>query len=240
MGTSKTMQVETIQGKDLVYLTLYPLDYDPSLSYPLIIMLHGFGANMYDLASLSSVIGATGYIYACPNAPIPVQLEPQMVGFAWTEPGTNDPQQSENAETRLDGMFREVMEKHNVGPRQTVLLGFSQGGSMTYRCGLGRPNLFAGLVALSCSIRDQDGMRERLPAERTQPIFIAHGTYDNIERAESSRDFLLIEGYDPAYHEYDMGHEISREVIDDLVPWIHGVLPPLSPDDGPPSDLTLS
>ncbi len=227
MSTSKTMQVETVQGKDLVYLILYPLDYDPSLSYPLIVMLHGFGANMYDLASLSSVIGTSGYIYVCPNAPIPVQLEPQMVGFAWTEPGSNDPQMTENAENRLNGMLQEVMEKHGVGQGQSVLLGFSQGGSMTYRCGLGQPDLFAGLVALSCSIRDQDGMRERLPAERTQSIFIAHGTYDNIERAESSRDFLLVEGYEPAYHEYGMGHEISREVLEDLVPWIHGVLPPL-------------
>jgi phospholipase/carboxylesterase len=221
------MQVETVQGKDLVYLTLYPLDYDPSLSYPLIVMLHGFGANMYDLANLAGVIDTTGYLYVCPNAPIPVDLEPRMVGFAWTEPGTNDPQQLVNAESRLNGMFREVMDKHNVAPGRSVLLGFSQGGSMTYRCGLGRPDLFAGLVALSCSIRDQEGMKERLPEERRQPIFIAHGLQDNIERAQSSRDFLVAEGYAPTYNEYDMAHEISREVIDDLVPWVHGVLPPL-------------
>ena len=73
-------------------------------------------------------------------------------------------------------------------------------------------------------------MRERLPEERAQPIFIAHGLRDNIERAQSSRDFLAAEGYAPTYNEYDMAHEISREVIDDLVPWIHGVLPPLRPD----------
>ena len=72
------MQVETVQGNDLVYLTLYPQGYDPSLSYPVIFMLHGFGANMYDLANLAGVIDTTGYVYVCPNAPIPVQLEPQM------------------------------------------------------------------------------------------------------------------------------------------------------------------
>ena len=230
MDISQTMQVETVQGNDLVYLTLYPQGYDPSVSYPMIFMLHGFGANMYDLANLAGVIDTTGYVYVCPNAPIPVQLEPQMVGFAWTEPGSNDPQQLVDSESKLNGMFSEVMEKHNVSPGRSVLLGFSQGGSMTYRCGLGRPDLFAGLVALSCSIRDQEGMRERLPEERAQPIFIAHGLRDNIERAQSSRDFLVAEGYAPTYNEYDMAHEISREVIDDLVPWIHGVLPPLRPD----------
>ena len=89
---------------------------------------------------------------------------------------------------------------------------------------------FAGLVALSCSIQYPDEMRRRLPAERNQPIFIAHGLQDNIERARSSRDFLEAEGYTPDYTEYNMGHEISIEVMNDLGPWIRRVLPPLRRD----------
>lgn len=222
-----TMQVETVQGQDLTYLTVYPQEYDPNLAYPLIILLHGFGANMYDLADLARTIDTRGYVYACPNAPIPIQLEPRMVGFAWTEPGSNDPDQLLNAERKLNGFFQEVMETLGVSQGNSLLLGFSQGGSMTYRCGLGRPDLFTGLVALSCSIRNPDEMRPKLPTERNQPIFIAHGLRDNIERAQSSREFLEAEGYTPTYNEYDMAHEISQEVIRDLVPWIHRVLPPL-------------
>ena len=52
------------------YLTLLPDDYDPQTSYHLIIMLHGFGANMQDLAGLAPVINSQDYVYACPNAPI--------------------------------------------------------------------------------------------------------------------------------------------------------------------------
>ena len=83
------------------------------------------------------------------------------------------------------------------------------------------------MVALSCSIRDTEEMRQKLPQERNQPIFIAHGLLDNIERAQSSREFLEAEGYTPTYTEYNMGHEISEEVMNDLVPWIQRVLPPL-------------
>jgi len=224
------MQVETIQGRDLTYLSVYPQEYDPTLDYPLIILLHGFGANMYDLAELTRLIDTNGYIYACPNAPIPIQLEPGMVGFAWTEPRSDDPQQVINAEDKLNGFFEEVMEKHSITPGRSLLLGFSQGGTMTYRCGLGRPDLFAGLVALSCSIRNPDEIRERLPGNRTQSIFIAHGLRDTVQRAQDSRAFLETEGYAPTYNEYDMAHEISQEVISDLVPWIHNVLPPLRRD----------
>ena len=228
---AQTMQAETQRGRDLTYLTVYPQEYDPNLDYPLVILLHGFGASMYDLADLARLIDTKGYIYVCPNAPIPIQLEPGMVGFAWTAPGSNDPGQALNAEKKLDGFFPEVMEKHRVAPGRALLLGFSQGGGLTYRCGLGRPDLFAGLVALSCSIRDPEEMRQKLPAERNQPIFIAHGLQDNIERARSSREFLEAEGYTPKYTEYNMGHEINQEVMRDLVPWIQRVLPPLQRDE---------
>jgi predicted esterase len=38
--------------------------------------------------------------------------------------------------------------------------------------------------------------------------------------------FLEAQGYQPLYREYPMGHEISLEVLNDLTPWIHQVLPP--------------
>ena len=33
------------------------------------------------------------------------------------------------------------------------------------------------------------------------------------------------QGYQPLYREYPMGHEITQEVLNDLTPWIHDVLP---------------
>ena len=101
---------------------------------------------------------------------------------------------------------------------------------MTYRCGLRQPQLFAGLAVLSGTLPDPDQLKDRLPADRSQPIFVAHGTADTvlpIERGRSAREFLEAEGYRPQYREYDMGHEISPEVLADLVPWAAGVLPPL-------------
>ena len=54
------MQGETHQGKGLKYITVLPDDYNPEISYPLLIMLHGFGANMQDLAGLAPVINSRG------------------------------------------------------------------------------------------------------------------------------------------------------------------------------------
>jgi phospholipase/carboxylesterase len=217
------------RGKSLTYLSVLPDDYDPGASYPLIIMVHGFGASMQDLAGLAPAIDRRGYVYACPNAPIEMAVGPGMAGYAWMPPGAQrTPQHVQQAETQLEGFFTEVLEQYGVEADSAVLLGFSQGGAMTYRTGLGGRRRFAGLAALSAAPPGIDELDARLPEQRTQPIFIGHGTDDpliSIERAREARDWLTGAGYCPLYHEYAMAHEISQQELDDLVPWIRQTIP---------------
>ena len=224
------MRTEINEGTGLQYVTVVPDQYTPDSSYPLVIMLHGFGANMQDLAGLAPAINATGYVYACPNAPISFQLGVGQTGFGWITPrGGGTAEETANSEKLLSDFFDTVFQQFNVSPGQALLLGFSQGGGMTYRCGLGRAEYFAGLVALSATLPDQDELATRLPQERNQPIFIGHGRLDQMvsdETAQSAKSFLESNGYSPDFHIYDMAHEISSEELADLVPWITKVLPP--------------
>ena len=225
------MKTITHQGKSLNYLTVHPDNYRQEESYPLVILLHGYGANKQDLASLSPAIDAEGYVYAYPNAPFAVQIGPGMMGYAWGMiGGEGNPEDAKRVEDMLLTFFDEVMQQYRVSPGRVVLGGFSQGAGMTYRCGLSRPEVFPGLIALSGALRDVDELRGRLPTERAQSIFVAHGVDDTlapVERARDTRAFLEAEGYAPWYKEYPMGHEITPDVLADLVPWVHSVLPPL-------------
>ena len=65
-------------GGGLEYVGVYPVDYEQQRAYPLIVLLHGFGANMHDLAGLASYIDSRNYVYLCPNAPLTVQLGPGL------------------------------------------------------------------------------------------------------------------------------------------------------------------
>lgn len=225
------MLAQPQSGKSLVYVTVNPEGYDANESYPMVILLHGYGAHMYDLASLAPAFDPRGYLYVCPNAPIPVLIGQGIVGYSWRPPrddGSPPEAQHEQAlrgERMLADFFGEVIERYRVPPGKVALVGFSQGGAMAYNMGLARPDLFAGVACLSTGINDPDTLRGRLPPRRTQPVFIAHGLQDNPDRARRSRDFLVAAGYTPEYHEYNMGHEISEEVISDLSPWLHKVLP---------------
>ena len=233
------MQGQQHQGKGLKYLTVLPDDYDPRTSYPLIIMLHGFGANMQDLAGLAPAINSRDYVYACPNAPIAFDLGGGHQGYGWTSPqDQSTPEEMQTAEQLLAEVFEEVFRQFQVAPGRAVLLGFSQGGGMTYRCGLIRPETLAGLVALSASLPDPEILQDRLPEARTQPIFVAHGTSDPLigsERAHAAREFLEGAGYQLEFHEYAMGHEINQDVLRDLTPWIAKVLPPAHVTVEPPA-----
>ena len=70
-------------------------------------------------------------------------------------------------------------------------------------------------------------MFSRLPEERNQPIFIAHGVYDpliSVDAGRESRESLVEAGYDPVYREYPMAHQICEQEIGDLSDWARGVL----------------
>lgn len=225
------MEVQETQGKSLLYLTVLPNGYTPLRRYPLIVLLHGFGANMYDLAPLAPDISKTGYLYACPNAPIAVPSGAGRVGFGWTPPkGFQDPEAIRQAEELLDVFLAEVQEAYRVEPGKVLLVGFSQGGGLAYRYGLIRPQTFSGVVVLSSGLLGLTALAPQLPPERTLPLFIAHGVKDPglpVESARRAHQQLEEWGYQPAYHEYNVGHEIAPELLEDLVPWVHRVLPPI-------------
>ena len=223
------MNAEVIEGGALEYVLVTPDGFAADGAWPLVVLMHGFGANMYDLPSLASAIDPTGYVYAFPNAPYRLA---GMGGFSWSanRPGVVEPAGPEQSvEERLDAFTSEVAERTGATTGNMVLGGFSQGAGLSLRHGLLRPETFKGLIVLSGFFRDAEEVRPLLPADRSQPIFLVHGRQDPVvalEQAHENKRFLEEVGYAPEYHEYDMQHSISQDVIRDLAPWLHRVLPP--------------
>jgi phospholipase/carboxylesterase len=226
------VQGRQFEGTALQYILVTPEDFTADAGYPLVVMLHGFGANMQDLTSLAPYIDDTGYVYAFPNAPFTVNLGPGYTGYSWMQgrPGMPPPDANPpDVDEMLAVFLSEVMAAAGATPGKVVLGGFSQGGGLTLRFGLPRPEMFAGLAVLSGFFRDQEAVEKRLPAERKQRIFVAHGTQDSmvsIDGGRATRAFLEGAGYDFEYHEYAMAHEIAPQELEDLKRWLHETLPP--------------
>lgn len=220
------MESQVVEGKSLPYVLVKPPGFQPGAGWPLVVLAHGRGASMYDLAGLAPVLDDTGYVYAFPQGPYSFY----GMGWAWVagQPGVEPlPEGAPSVTELLDGFMAEVLEQTGTQPGNVVLGGFSQGGGVTLRYGLPRPDVFKGLAVLSGAFRDPETVE--LPQQRTQPIFVVHGTNDtvlSIDMGRSTKAYLEAAGYPLVYKEYPMAHEITPGVIRDLVPWLHETLPP--------------
>ena len=228
------------QGAALDYVSITPTGYEETRAYPVIILVHGFGASMYDLAGLAPGINQTDYVYLCPNGIVPLDVGGGQVGFGWTTPGGfGDEAEGQRAEDAIDAFVSEVSEPFKLAPGKVLIIGFSQGGGLAYQYGLPRSDTFAGVAALSASLAEPDKMLPRLPDLKTQPVFIGHGNQDPvvpIERGQDASALLTSWGYgDLIYNEYNgAGHEITPQELRDLADWVARVLPTSEqPSEGP-------
>jgi phospholipase/carboxylesterase len=99
---------------------------------------------------------------------------------------------------------------------------------MALHTGLRHAERLAGVMALSCSLPLADTLAEEAaPANRAVPIFMAHGTYDDVipaARARQAHDVLVKLGYPVEWHDYPMPHSVCAEEIADISAWLTTVL----------------
>jgi len=197
-----------------------------------IIWMHGLGADGHDFEPIVPEIPLPMPVrYLFPHAPRQaVTINQGMVMRAWYDvTGQRDEDDAGlRRSQRLVESLIAAERARGIPTRRIVLAGFSQGGAMTLQTGLRHPERLAGLMALSCYVPIASTVRaEAHDANRDVPIFMAHGTYDQVipvERAEIGRDFLAKLGYGVEWHAYPMPHSVCAEEIADITAWLESVL----------------
>ncbi len=225
------MNSQNEQGP-LNYVAVTPDGYREGEPYPLVIGLHGFGADKGDLAGVARLLEPARLLHVFPDGPRQAFDGADPTMRAWHERGGNEsPEAVREALEVLDAFVRHVVERYRPPAGKAVLWGFSQDGAVSLRYGLPRPELFAGVASLSGSLRRPEELAAGLPAARTQAVFVAHGRADTVVPAEWSRQvvaFLERHGYRPTSHVYPtMGHHISPALLTDFRAWLRRVLPPV-------------
>lgn len=206
---------------------------------PTVIAIHGHGAHSQDLLGLAPYLANGRLLMICPEAEF--MLQPGMPSYTWFQPTGPDmkrtPEEFERVTTRVSSFISEALTQYRGDPDRTVVLGFSQGGSLAYRLGLGDPARFAGVAALSTWLPEEAEQAAAAgDALAALPVIVQHGTSDpaiNIERGQDSRDRLEALGVQLEYQEYEMQHQIGAESLSGLSVWCERVLglPPLAPPD---------
>jgi phospholipase/carboxylesterase len=196
----------------LKYLLEVPSNAPETDAMPMVILIHGRGADAKDLADLAPLLDTPdGARFVFPNAPKPFEAYPGMT-FGWTWFEGWPPSQASVAESRatLLKFLDEITTRYPT--TSLIVAGFSQGGMMALEAGLRRD--VNGIVVMSGGLYEED--LPDLRSAKKVPILIAHGGVDEvvpINYARRARRVLEDARFDVAFHEYPMGHQVVMEEI---------------------------
>lgn len=187
---------------------------------PALILLHGIGADEFDLLDLAGELDPRFLVV---SARAPHEWGP---GFAWfsieiADDGLRmDLDQAEASIAALSDFVEACVRAHGCDPARVYLAGFSQGAMMAAAVALARPGLAAGVVMMS-------GSAEALGVLQTPGVYpdflVVHGTYDPVlpvSAGRAARDALTALGARVSYREYPMAHQISQASLTDVAVWL--------------------
>jgi phospholipase/carboxylesterase len=192
---------------------------------PLLLLLHGYGANEDDLFSLAPYLDGRFMIVSARG---PVVLQP--MSYAWFNLGFTpqgiivNPEEVESSRRTIHKFLGEIVEAYDCDPKAVYLMGFSQGAMMSLSVALSYPGSASGVVAMSGRVLphtiDQIADKDTLTG---LPIFVAHGSRDMLIPIDHGRDARAKLSQLPVeltYREYDMGHEVSYDSLRDIAEWL--------------------
>lgn len=198
-----------------------------------IIVLHGLGADGNDFVPFASElrlqpVGPVRFVF--PHAPVmPVTINNGWRMRAWYDIlGMELVRSEDEAGLRSSLAAVEALlareKERGIAASRIVLAGFSQGCAMALLTGLRHQERLAGIAGLSGYLPLAAATAvERSHANALTPIFMAHGSHDNVvvpERGRDSCQLLRSLGYDVSWHEYPMAHSVCLQEIGDLNAWL--------------------
>jgi len=205
-----------------------------------VIWMHGLGADGNDFVSIANELdldGAPAIRFVFPHAPMrPVTINGGAVMRAWYDVSFGELEGNSRradetgvreSQARIGALIeREI--RRGSGAGKIVLAGFSQGGAMALQTGLRYPDRLAGVMALSTYLPLAESLpQEAAPANKTTPIFMAHGTFDPVVplmMGAGSMTFLTGLGYSVEWRQYPMPHSVCPQEIGDIGAWLRKVL----------------
>ncbi len=194
-----------------------------------VIWLHGLGADGHDFEPIVPELRLPKPVrFVFPHAPIrPVTINNGMRMRAWYDILQFGGGPEDEAGIRASQKLLEELIEAEKG-KKVVLAGFSQGGAIVLQTALRHREKLAGVMALSTYLPLAGTVAKELsPENRSTPIFMAHGQFDDIipiARARASRQALEALGCSATWKEYPMPHSVCAEEVADIAEFLSRVL----------------
>lgn len=210
---------------------------------PVILLLHGFGADHEDLASLSSAYtGKRKPTWIFPNGPLKVQMGFFTAGRSWFpvniallqkafqekkyEAIQNAfPQELDEIRKKIDLFLTEL----NIAPHNLIIGGFSQGAVLAIEIALHAFERPLGLAIFSGTLVNTESWRRLAKQKASLHFFQSHRKHDNLlpfEKAKQLEELLIEGGLKGKLHSFQGGHEIDHSTLLSFDKYISSLIEP--------------
>lgn len=196
-----------------------------SKNTPAILLLHGVGSNEHDLFSFANQL-PDRYLVISARAPISLGSNSfawYQVNFSTGKPIYNFEEEEKSREVLIT-FINQLKHTYTLDTHEIYLCGFSQGAIMSYSVALTRPDLVKGIAVMSGRLLEEIKPKIATTAKLQQlKVFISHGKKDNtlpIHYTKEASAYLKTLNINPTIKEYDAGHEINGDMLNDLINWL--------------------
>jgi phospholipase/carboxylesterase len=194
---------------------------------PLLIALHGYGANKRQLMREAQLMAPQGFAIASLQGPHQHMRDPKepggplRFGFGWLTNFRPEESHAIHHQALLDLIETAVADKV-ADVDQIVLLGFSQSCALNYRFAFSHPGILRAVVGICGGI---PGDWETNPTYKQIPADVFHlvGTRDEFYTSERVRDYeqqLGTRARSVTFRSYDAAHEIVQDMRSDVKHWL--------------------
>ncbi|MBE9584823.1 prolyl oligopeptidase family serine peptidase [Mucilaginibacter sp. JRF] len=225
------------KGDTLKYRILFPVQFDPNVKYPLIIVLHGagergsnnesqlaYGTKLFLSQEVRQQYQAIVVYPQCPTDSYWSNVDIQKDSLSgkrkfYFQEAKAEPTKAMKA---LMGLTKELLNKPYVNKKQVYIGGLSMGGMGTFEMLRRQPKTFAAAFAI-CG--GDNSLNAKIYAKKV-PLWVFHGAKDNVVPADHSEVMVAAirqAGGDPRYTVYpNATHDSWTQAFaePDLLPWL--------------------
>jgi phospholipase/carboxylesterase len=214
----------TLEARINLYYDLRPGNSSPA---PLLIALHGYGANKRYMMREAELMAPEQFAIASLQGFHQHMREPREAGgplrfgFGWLTNFRTEESVALHHRALID-LIETLSDEGFADPSRVYLLGFSQSCALNYRFAFTHPDRLRGVVGICGGI---PGDWETSTTYRDADIDVLHltGTRDEFYTPERVRDYerqLKTRARSVTLRSYDAAHEIVPEMRVDVVQWL--------------------
>lgn len=224
MATDETQVDRILEARINLYYDLRPGTIAPA---PLLIALHGYGANKRYMMREAQLIAPESFAIAAPQGFHQHIKEPREAGgplrfgFGWLTNFRSEESVALHHRALID-MIEILTEEGVADPAKVFLLGFSQSCALNYRFAFTHPDRVRGVIGI-CGGIPGDWESSSTYRQANLDVFHLAGTRDEFYPPERVQDYerqLKTRARSVQFQSYDAAHEIVPEMRLDVVQWL--------------------